>query len=277
MYYFETNALTGLSNVLKELVESNNTIYTSYLSILELISGIDSEEKFLKRKSILQNVRKSNMKIVWKTPRQIIYESYELCCDDTFDIKIARTMFDRILSSESYNKLKKYSDNINEECKLEYFVQYDEEISKAGIDFSKEDIIRFSNAYPKDTRKEIKNHLLNTDYIFAQAHVESEILIRSNLEEIIKIEGLTGDYFQLIKKYDRNLDDYCFVQSFKSIESIIKGNEYGTNDLMDLLHLLYLTKSNMIVTNDEKLKLLIDRTKRFKYIDTESVKNINNP
>ncbi|TOK15525.1 hypothetical protein CGI24_23960, partial [Vibrio parahaemolyticus] len=99
-YYLDTNVLYNLKKASPSVVDKS---FTSCLSIFELISGIDSSEKFIRRKRALEAVAKSNINIVWELPKNRIERSFGLAVDNS-DAKATRFFFEQLINVDSFEE-----------------------------------------------------------------------------------------------------------------------------------------------------------------------------
>lgn len=78
-YYLETNSIRQLAG---KISDYDCEVFTSELSIFELISGIDSFEKYNRRRNILMKIADSKIRIDWSTYKEKAHHSYGIPCFD---------------------------------------------------------------------------------------------------------------------------------------------------------------------------------------------------
>jgi predicted nucleic acid-binding protein len=76
MYYLETNALYQARNIIRDVGNQMDDLYTSWLAIFELLSGTE-ETTWGARKAALSLVAEYQLKIATSTPAEIIASSFE--------------------------------------------------------------------------------------------------------------------------------------------------------------------------------------------------------
>ncbi|WP_147355934.1 hypothetical protein [Cohnella faecalis] len=253
----ETNALYNLANQLELIRPRGIKAYTSFFTVLELLAGIVDTNSYIKRKSILNKLHKSKIDIHWKTPTKVLYDSFGLPYDDSIDIRIVEDMYMRVLESDSYDEFIRAAEKGGDSGKIQ---SYDKTLSNFGVETSKLFIDSFSKNNSKDRKKEYRKAMFEDKLLHAQAQVNSEILVR---EHIIDMTGFSpaNEYEQYIKvamAYDRSLKVYFYAEAFHRLLSTVKGEPYGKNDIADHFHLLYISGSTAIVSDDGLLTSLAE-------------------
>lgn len=264
MYYLDANAIYSYANKLDTIANHKERAFTSYLVVLEILSGIKCENSFRRRKMALKKLKESGLHIIWKTPNQIIARAflYQLYCSD---IEIVKYLSELVISSENYTEFKDKSDQSNDEYKIERVQKYDDYISDIGVSESKE-VIRFINENnSKIVKNAYKKNVIENDFIPSLALKHSHQSIVNQAVAIINDDPF-GSLEEIMTNYDRSLDLYYYVDSFHTVESKLNSEVYGKNDFMDHNHLLYLDSNRKIVSDDKLLKKLALKTKCYECI-----------
>jgi hypothetical protein len=254
MKYLETNAIrTFASRLTEEKFISDK--YTSILSLLEIISGIQNNESFKLRKSILKKLIRSQIKIDLNFPELKIYKAFGI--DHNFQevtekvgsiIQIIDLVkdFESLLSTIKLNSL---SDA------WEFAKQYDE---NANIGFKKV----ISNRFPDSGIKELI-HQFNERWT-----IENLSFLKTKIVDFyagIVLKNLPNSAGKSIPEicsaYDNSIDIYLIATALYIDEKISFKNAPGKNDYLDLNHLTYLYKmQNQIVTDDKLLHKILNKT-----------------
>jgi hypothetical protein len=247
MKYLETNALRIFANQLEE-DDFINDKYTSVLSLIELLSGINENKSFELRKSIIKKITKSKIKIDLILPEIRIYNAFGFKLNNSGMADKLGRIIKLIEVTKDYESLIK-TININLLNDGWVFIkQYDK---NANIGFKNSIIQRFQKS---DIKNLIRQHkarwalenlnLLNGKVIEYFANIllkEKSIATKKSIPEIIS-------------SYNRSIDIYLLATAFYVDRKISFINTPGKNDYMDLSHLIYLNgKQNQIVTNDNML------------------------
>ena len=151
-YYLETNALIGLSSHLHEL--GGKDIFTSSLSIFELISGI-TEDTYQRRKTILKKVIDSGVIINWDTFKDKLTKPFTDAYSDPERDNYSK-MTKIVLESNSFEEIDELCVSKNESFRLESFTELDSEISKEGKKEVDKGIEYYEGKHSKESKKELK-------------------------------------------------------------------------------------------------------------------------
>ena len=129
--YLDTNAVRQISKI---KFFNEYSIFTSALSIFEIISGINTEKEYIKRKNILHAIEKSDLTILWELPRLTVIKSFNLPFNET-DTEATKIMMNKIINSSDYNDMLKIRFNLGgEDYTIETFHSHDEDINKITFD-----------------------------------------------------------------------------------------------------------------------------------------------
>ncbi|MCY6356214.1 hypothetical protein [Clostridium sp. ZS2-4] len=270
-YYLETNAIRHLSKYLGKL--SNECIFTSYLTIFELLSGIVDNKSFIVRKNILKSVIDSKIEIDWSTLKERLHHAHKI---DYFDKEkiIAQIMVDIVLESESYEQLDELSEKKGFQYRIESFQLLDQEISEAGINESKENIKSFKESNDKIQKKRIKEELIYDEKIYSYAQLNREIIQMNIIKDMTETSRILKRdlYLKILENYDESLDSYFYVSAYKHSISGILGQIYAKNDTVDIAHLVYVDENTTIVSDDKIFGNLSKDTKKFSALSIEEFK-----
>lgn len=261
MIYLETNALYKLHNRFSTNLFYNRYTYTSFLAILEIISGLNFDD-FARRKSILTNIQSSGIEVDWDTPREKITNAFiaiELK-DEKYKSDI-REMFRLVCLSSNFDELKR---------------SIAESTISASIDDLAKDEAALSRHIESDglTRKfiaevnRINRKILRSDWyddIGKPKQQNLEKLKQFRISQMAKWiwEHSTPNSSEqdgvqtLVESYNRSIEYYYLADCFLEMERMFSGREIGRNDYLDISHLLYINGSKF-VSDDSIFKSMRD-------------------
>jgi len=259
-YYLETNALYSLINRV-ELFVDNCEVATSLFAYEELVEGID-EEKYHKRKVILNKLKESKLKIYPYLPMECIAISYGL---DISQLPIVKRKKELLWTKV---KIAISSDNYADYAKrLKEIMGTEVEVEKAENDKYEEEakeqinrLIQENHANLKNIResqeKEPTYYQIDVNKMFVEEEptheMEKGMLIRF-LDEC-KIEYEEKDIDEIIQRYDgRQLVAFILGEQFYMWNRSYHMKLAGKNDLFDLTHLLYLKDENYVIVSDDNI------------------------
>lgn len=259
-YYLETNALYSLINKV-ELFADKCEVATSLYAYEELVDGID-EQKYHRRKVILNKLKESKLKIYPYLPIECIAISYGL---DISQIPIVKrkkellwTKVQLAISSDNYTdyaeRLKKIMGTEVEVEKAEND-KYEEEVKEQINRLIQENHTNLKSLRERQER-EPTYYQINVNEMFVEDEptheIEKGMLIRF-LDEC-NIEYGEKDIEEIIKRYDgRQLVAFILGEQFYMWDRSNNMKLSGRNDLFDLTHLLYLKDENYVIVSDDKI------------------------
>lgn len=259
-YYLETNALYSLINKV-ELFVDKCEVATSLYAYEELVDGID-EQKYHRRKVILNKLKESKLKIYPYLPIECIAISYGL---DISQIPIVKrkkellwTKVQLAISSDNYTD---YAERLKEIMGTEV------EVEKAENDKYEVEVKEQINRLIQENHTNLKSlrerqereptyYQIDVNEMFVEDEptheIEKGMLIRF-LDEC-KIEYGEKDIEEIIKRYDgRQLVAFILGEQFYMWDRSNNMKLSGRNDLFDLTHLLYLKDENYVIVSDDKI------------------------
>lgn len=266
-YYLDTNCVRQIS---KCGPFGKNEVFTSALSIFEIISGITSEKEYSIRKNILKAIKKSDLKILWKLPSAIMVESFNLPSKYLFeDSESAKIMMDEIIKSNDYVEFLDLKFNLGgEDYTYKTFIDHDNEINLV----SKESINYSISTLNKEERKALKEFTLDSSTL----RFQKEITIRNLLHKQLNINNNDDpQYLNSLDHYFQNnqLDNYFTLLIFLPLIAVTNGSNAGSNDGMDYQHLIYTHEIDFFVSSDKFYKRIPNNVREhidFEFINNES-------
>lgn len=249
--YLETSTIIKNLNYLNKF--QNKDVFTSSLVVFELISGI-KKRNFYIRQNIIKKLFNSSIYIDWETYKQKYYNSFQQSFDD-IEGYIIKTMAKRILECKTFDEYKeiKIFVDVDTYYTHESFEEFDNDISCIGKFYSriaKEAI---------ESGEENKGALLN---MFKGNLFQSYVHTLKNFSLIYLAEDISGykrpsnEFFNMINKYNSNLDVHLNYIILLFLLKEIDGSECGKNDTMDMLHLAYVINDDIVVSEDKIFKKL---------------------
>ena len=251
--YLDTSSIRKNSNVLINF--KKGTVYTSVLAVFELLSGI-KESDFYKRKKIIKNLLESSIAIDWETYKKKEYNVFKYAYDD-IEGYVIKQMAEKVIDCESYKEyteIKIYTDD-DTYYTHESLEDFDENISKVGKAFSLIEKNVWSKL-SKEERKNFKKNMERDDMLLPYIQLLSEISLTDLAEDISGHKRPDERYMNTIQKYDFSLDVYLKYSNLLFVLSKMNGSEYGKNDTIDVLHLVYLVEGDMFISEDNIFKKL---------------------
>lgn len=253
MIYLDTSSVRKNSNSLINF--KKGTVYTSVLAVFELLSGI-KEEDFQKRKKIIKNLLKSSIAIDWETYKKKEYNAFQYPFDD-IEGYVIKQMAEKIINCESYKEyteVKIYTDK-DTYYTHESLEDFDEGISSIGKEFSLIDKKVWSNLL-KEERKRFKKCMEQDDMLLPYVQLLSEFSLIDLAEDISGYKKPDKGYFDTIQKYDFSLEIYLKYNNLLFTLCKMNGSECGKNDAIDMLHLVYLSEGDEIISEDNIFRKL---------------------
>lgn len=209
-YYLETNSLRKFNSNLKNLKDIS---FTSALSIFELLSGI-RERDFHIRKSVIENVFKSEIKIIWLFPEEITVNAFPGMEFKEERISGLKTLCKYLIESNTLNAfLKKASKG---RFNLEFFRNLDAHYSNTFIEATrignknlKEIIANQNEDYLIDFSKNYLNSLPSN---YALNNSITLYVISNRLKDALELSsGESIDDKKIYENYNGNINIYISI------------------------------------------------------------------
>lgn len=276
-YYFETNALYSIGQIHNKYYDS---IYTSILSLYELVSGI-KKDNFTKRKNVLSKIFITSIKIEWDMPEKKIFDSYSVTKDYEYvehRVESLKNIINAIQCSDSFDVFSKSTEYNSEPYNFNYFKELDKSWSKGFIDSTIKgnqkikDIINSNNNsfIINDIDYDIRKNK-DLDNFYKNEELLNQSITIFALCKMIKEKGLTESDEVIYESYNGLIDNYIVGFSLFCADKMIMHDSPATNDFTDLTHLIYLKNSEdyKIVSNDK----IFDKYLEHKRIKIEELVN----
>lgn len=261
--YLDTNCVRQI-NKFKDFGKYD--VFTSALSIFEIISGIDSEKEYIKRKNILKSIQNSKLNILWELPITMMIKSFGFPISTT-DVNATEIMMNKIIESSTYDDMLKIRFNLGgEDYILETFTNHDNEIN-SYTQFKMNDNIQKTH---KDLRKELRTIVINSSLV----RLNKEILIRNFLMDILNISEVDNQqYIKAIETYfqDDLLNNYFILIILLPHKALSEGQNAGSNDGMDYQHLIFTHDIDFFVSDDKFYKRIPKNISE--YLDFEFIES----
>ncbi len=260
-YYLDTSALRKNAN---EILNYNDKkkLFTSSLTIFELISGI-SEREYNIRKITIKKILDSNIFIDWDFYKKKMFKAFKI---PYFDIEgyLIKKMAGFISTSESFEDVVSKRIYISESdyYTLEDFKDLDHAISNVGVEDSVLGINEWRQLLPKGPRKDVEKELFENKGLESFVQLQTEMYLSGFTESITGTQRPSEDYFESLEKYDGNLDLYFYCNQLKFSLSQLMGMQYGKNDTLDLMHTLFMLNDDIIISDDKIFKKLGEKCNR---------------
>ncbi|MCH7337116.1 hypothetical protein [Acinetobacter sp. NIPH 2699] len=184
-YYLDTNILYNTPAVFN----SDKELFISAWVIFEIISGITDDEKFIRRKNILQKLKKSKIKVIEHFHSSLCAEVFSFNYWKIDDVKATMKMYELILECESYKEFINISfliENNEESYDYQLFRKFDELFTTDHKKLLNDNIDKVKDLDSKQKKYQPLSNLCscegfqhrNRDFAksFAQKYIESAVL-----------------------------------------------------------------------------------------------------
>jgi len=238
-YYLDTNAIYQLPRLPHN---HKKDIYTSYLAVFELISGID-EKSFRKRKAALKQLIDKNIQIIWESLKTLLIKAIGGIAID-YDVEATELMMGHVLKCDSYDQLSEISYKHGEEI---YNISIFQEHDKC---FSNEIFCLFKEAN-KLISKEDRASLRKSELDPSMIQLQTELSIMQIIIDI-GFEKNSEKYITALKRFDgqKNLHNYLKFIAIYQEGNYRYGRTSGKNDGFDILHTIYSDTMDYFVSDD---------------------------
>lgn len=263
-YYIETGALRILNKDLHLLKED---CFTSAWSIFELMSELTkSEKEFRIRKSVITNIINSNFRVTWSSPDELKAKAFPSIKYRDFRFEGLRDLVDEFLKYSNFETF--LSDTSSKKYNYSFFNELDkkyvEQFINGGISGNEKIKTIIADGIPifgEDYKNEVKLFLENL-YLNESDYNENLTLFSmfegliDGLELELKLNLNDSQKAKIFASYDNSLNVFLKQYSFYSGKKMAEFKVPAKNDVLDLLHLMYLEDGNQkIIVSDDKLLL----------------------
>jgi len=257
-YYLETNALRALGYKIHEKQNILSESFTSIFAVFEIIKGIDRSKDSKKRIDIINNLSKNNLKIINLMPIEVIENTFLTKIDISESYEIIQE-FEKIINCNSteYKKSNSY---------LQLIKKYEE-----GTKIFQKKMTK-KNCIPKPQPKTIG---LTLDALFSEPKISSELSEKiaklpkgTHPSEIVLLMiedkyllsfydklNITKDISKdkILQAYRGELNLLLFALYTFELKKKSLRESTAKNDLLDLLHIVYLYKKDIIMVSNDKI------------------------
>lgn len=262
-YYLDTNAL-------RRIKEFTPDMCTSILAIFELMSGITKEEYNI-RQACLKRIADQDLKIREPMVDVIFLQLNHYPVQHSNTTSCIRCIFEFLLSCSSYDEFTKFTIpqfNLNA---LSWLRNYDNRISnitkKSQEIMNGEEEWYIRNLFNNQGLKGLADH-------FWQRLCEQ----RYNDNALEHVEAFVGqEQVDAAKRaIDSMIENYSYklfytAQASIFAEAYINGNEQNRNNPFDLLHLLYFSEDDIMVSDDNIYQKIKETSSIFTVIKVDEL------
>lgn len=276
-YYLDTVALRSLSPFLDEKPEVCEISYSSLFAVIEIFKGI-SKKDGLKRINILNNLLKISLPIIKELPNHILLKPYGIDHpDDEKDIADILSIINKIKDAKSldeFDAIKKEHHGI--------FASLLDCYDSLNIDFI--NVLSARNCVPDKKETFVINDL--SDYIITSSekteaadseetkktprdcfleYIKPEF-VRNFSASILKNQGIVSllgtnnirsrneQINHLASRYSgTQLDEFALAITIYCMKKKCRREASAKNDILDILHTLYLYEPDQILVSDDKI------------------------
>ncbi|WP_439852353.1 hypothetical protein [Pseudomonas syringae] len=250
MYYLETNALRALGGSLGQNKELLKQSYTSTFSLFELIKGIDRSKDSNRRLNVLNSIQAIDLKLVDFMP----FEMIELAFGGSTDVIESEIVKDKIreiflnsnVDQSDYTKvIDRYESGT---------LAFQESVSKAyAVPAPPKKVVRLDLNKTLQPERETPEHLKKIPKESHPSRFLMEQIKQTEAPAIYRLhnsESKMSDS-EILSIYNNSLDLYFLACFGYELKRKCLRQAASKNDLLDLLHAIYLIDhDNIIVSND---------------------------
>jgi hypothetical protein len=258
-YYLDTVTARTLS---KELPKLKYNSYTSALVILELISGINEREFYL-RKQVIQNLFDCQFPIIWKLPETIRTEAFTIIeITETRSSGLKQICLE-LLKSENLKTL--IANTKNEIYNIDFFKELDQMYSEGFIESTlkgNDELKKIYNDQKVDNGEAFENYAKQlVKSLPSNVEINKAITIKAIAGKLSDLASNDDDHIseeEIYNSYDNSIDTFLTAFSLFSSKKSAELSMPAKNDYVDLIHLLYLRNNpNCYIVTDDKMILNI--------------------
>ncbi len=257
IYYLDTNAVQSLGPKLESLPSA--CAFTSIWTQMELVSAIEDERSFRRKRAALKHLQESSLFIDQTLSGFKLYMAFGAIdrTDYTFD-DFSNRILPLVMHAKDYDDLMK---QINDLKLIELFgsLKVLDELSSGSEYFLKQNkwpIIDYDNKWNGD-----KDDLLNESIDYFAGSLERR-------------SGIPKE--KLLSQYDHSIDHFLLIDYYYVEQKKHSHDKPARNDMNDLHHLLYLKEGVKLVTDDKGFQKYVNKMVDDLAIGTEQFLKENN-
>lgn len=260
-YYLETNALRALGSNLVRNPALLKDAFTSTFAIFELIKKIGRGKDGGRRIGVFKALLNSEIKIRDIMPEDLIPEAYGWKTSEPAAAKVHNAMAqiieniqevspDEICNEEDYKELIEHHESGAQ--------QFQEALSKRYTGpmpepetflFSLVDAICPLEEVPSPTPEHI--HDKHPAYIFIDSIRDRKAI--KTYRALDLPDSTTIEDAEILRRYDKRLDLFFYAtEVYEMMKDSMRGSP-EKNDMMDLLHIVYLHNNDIVIVSNDKL------------------------
>jgi len=258
-YYLETNALRSIGSKIKDNKELLDNSFTSIFSLFEIVKGITKKKDSDRRLSVLNNILNTNLDMIDKMPFEMILNSLNIepvepRANEAFEL------LKEVASSKSFEDLllilRKYKNIIFSYEESDNFFKNKMDIQNSIPKPKPKTIeIDFNDSFSLDDNEENryipKDNWHPSDVIIDMIKNECIINTYKNISSYFNVPFVEND--ELVQRYNGSLDLYYLAEYMYNLKKTSLREMSKKNDLMDVLHVMYLIDRDTIMVSDDKI------------------------
>lgn len=258
-YYLDTNAVQSLGCKLCE-ISSKKGVYTSILSIMELVKSIKDEDSFRRKRGALLHLRQSSVLLDMLHPTYVFNRAFKI----DYEIHPIYWSFNRIvdvaLESDDY---RVFMDSLDKNDLIESFEGLKIIFKKSNEYFIKNLSLYNETGNVADNKRSFEERWKGKENR-RQRLYES---INHYTKKQSKRQSLPFD--ELLANYDHSLDIIMLTSCYYDEKKNYRKELAANNDGFDLQHLMYLREGCKLVTDDSTFKTYVNEVFNGLAIGTE--------
>lgn len=264
-FYLDTNAIYALANYMEELGKYKNVVI-SLLGIEEIVSKLNHESQFKRRKILVENIIKNKIHIYPYLPSECIAMAFKLDISNyNFVIKEKQQLWTRFKLLSNCESYEEYREKLNEnqididlilnereDIKKSISCKFNESFRNEHKNIKKQELIRKEN--PQYIEFDVANAFLEETQEQAKMSKRREIEpILIQFLENINCKYDEEDIDMICEQYNAELTTFLLGVSLYGFMRSHKGENSGQNDYIDMKHLLYIRNENDIIVSDDNI------------------------
>jgi len=248
-YYLDTNVIYDLKAYPTSLIHRS---CTSGFAVMEIVTGIEDEKSFQRRRGALHNLIQKQLTVKWDLPEKLLFESFDF---EDFEFNDERPAHLSELAKAAVNasdieEFKKSAAYLSQ-YGFDFFKELDDRLSKGFRKASEEGNINFKEALKSDPN-ENSVELDGETFVLDNPKSINDFFDKfPDLNRVITVIGLctmtksllpVNNYTeeQMIDLYNNSSAVYVDFLSRFSIAKQTSQNLPGRNDSADIAHVLYI-------------------------------------
>ncbi|HBH7053883.1 TPA: hypothetical protein KV183_003378 [Morganella morganii] len=251
-YYLETNALRALGGNIGKNIELLKKSYTSIFSIFELIKGINRTKDSEKRLGILNSISDIDLQYIDLMPTEMAEMAFSdgACISDSETIK--KILSGDRLAQDDYDKIIEKYESSDKIFQKNVTIAY-----AIPAPPPKKITLTLDEIFPIES--EAPDYLNSIPKDAHPSRFMMEFLKQTEVPELYRNlfpDSKINDQ-EILGKYNNSLNLFFFTSYAYDLKRRALRQAASKNDLLDVLHTMYLIDEKSIIVTDDTMLLSI--------------------